>query len=333
MIDTITIIRARRGKRLAKLIRADGVIEDYDSSFTYDLFPHPVADLDALHRLLHHLLHRPDCAAVRGVPIDPGRSANVRRLAFTCKRTGEAPTLRPEPHAWIALDLDGVERPESVLPSDLIGCAAAAVQRLPAAFHGVRCIVQASASHGIKPGCRLRLWYWLDRFTSDAELKRWLHGTAADPSVFCTVQPIYTAAPLFAPGVHDHLPQRITVLHGKALVPVPSREALAPPPPRPVAPMPAAGSPGSGGYAAAALNNAAVRVQNAPIGNRHARILREARGLARFITAGLLNTRDVTATLRGAGENAGKPTDEIDSIIEWAIEHPSGVALPEGIAR
>jgi hypothetical protein len=333
MTDTITIIRARRGRRLAKLICADGVIEDYDSSFTYDLFPHPVADLDALHRLLHHLLHRPDCAAVRGVPIDPNRCINVRRLAFPCKKTGEAPTLRPEPHAWIALDLDGVDRPEGVRPADLIGCATAAVQRLPAAFHGVRCIVQASASHGIKPGCRLRLWYWLDRFSSDAELRRWLRGTPADPSVFRTVQPIYTAAPVFAPGVDDHLPQRITMMRGQALVPVPPAEALAPPPPRPVAPMPAAGSPGSGGYAAAALNNAAVRVQSAPVGQRHGRILREAVGLARFIAAGLLSTRDVTDTLRGAGANAGKPTDEIDSIVAWAIDHPSSASLPEGVAR
>ena len=333
MTDTVTIIRARRGRRLAKLIRADGVIEDYDSSFTYDLFPHPVADLDALHHLLRHLLRRPDCAAVRGVPIDPDRCINVRRLAFPCKKTGEAPTLRPEPHAWIALDLDGVDRPEHIAAADLIGCAIAAVQRLPAVFHGVRCIVQASASHGIKPGCRLRLWYWLDRFTSDAELTRWLRGTAADPSVFRTVQPIYTAAPLFAPGVSDHLPQRIAALRGQALVPVPAREVLAPPPPRPVAPMPAAGSPGSGGYAAAALNNAAVRVQNAPIGNRHASILREARGLARFVDARLLTESTVRDTLHGAGEAVGKPKDEIAAIIDWAMDNPSGASLPEGIAR
>ena len=31
--DTVTIIRARRGKRLAKLIRADGTITDYDTPF------------------------------------------------------------------------------------------------------------------------------------------------------------------------------------------------------------------------------------------------------------------------------------------------------------
>jgi hypothetical protein len=201
------------------------------------------------------------------------------------------------------------------------------------AFHGTRCIVQASASHGIKPGCRLRLWYWLDRFTTGAELTRWLRRTPADPSVFRTVQPIYTAAPVFAAGVRDHLPKRIMMVQGRPLVPVPSPEALAPPPPRPVAPMPIAGAPGSGGYAAAALNNAAARVQSAPVGQRHGRILREARGLARFINAGLLTLGTVTDTLRGAGAAAGKPEDEIESVIEWAMAHPSGAALPQGVTR
>jgi hypothetical protein len=333
MTDTITIIRARRGKRLAKLIRGDGTIADYDSSFTYDFYPRPVANLDDLHRLLLQLLHRQDCAVVRGVPIDPNRCTNVRRLAFPCKKTGEAPTLRPEPHAWAALDLDAVERPDDISPVNLIGCAAAAVQRLPAAFHGARCIVQASASHGIKPGSRLRLWYWLDRFTSDAELKRWLRGVPADPSVFRTVQPIYTAGPVFAAGAIDHLPQRITVMAGRPLVAVPSPAALAPPAPRPAAPLPKPTDAGSGGYAFAALTHAAVRVRDAGVGHRHDTILREARGLARFITAGLLTKSSVTDTLCDSGTDAGKEKDEITSIIAWAIDHPSGAALPSGISR
>jgi hypothetical protein len=33
-LDSITIIRARDGKRMAKLIRADGTIEDYDCAYT-----------------------------------------------------------------------------------------------------------------------------------------------------------------------------------------------------------------------------------------------------------------------------------------------------------
>jgi hypothetical protein len=330
MMDTITIIRGQPGKRLAKLICSNGTILDYDAGYRFDLLPHPVADLDALHRLLHYHLHRPDCAVVRGVPNDPDRCVNVRRLAFQCKKTGEAPTLRSEPHAWAALDLDAVERPESIPADDLLGCAAAALRRLPDAFRGVRCIVQASASHGIKPGSRLRLWFWLERITTDAELKRWLRGIPADPCMYRTVQPIYTAAPLFASDRRDHLPQRIAMMSGRPVVAVPSREALGGPPPRAAAPMPNPSDAGAGGYAFAALSNAAVRVQCAGVGQRHDAILREARRLARFVSAGLLTESAVRQTLHGAGVNAGKPEDEIASIIDWALDHRSGAPLPIG---
>jgi hypothetical protein len=256
----------------------------------------------------------------------------VRRLAFADKETGDQPTLREAAHRWLALDVDSVGRPDGAPANDLLGCAAEVVQRLPGAFHAARCIVQASASHGIKPGCRLRLWYWLDRPTTNAELKRWLRGAPVDPSVFRTVQPIYTAAPVFAAGVLDHLSTRLAVRDGSPIVGVPSPAALAPPPPRPSPPMPIPGSPGSGGYAVAALTNAAVRVGRAGIGQRHDTILCEAQGLARFVKAGLLTAQDVSRTLRGAGTDAGKPEDEVDSIIDWAMDHPSGAVLPASVA-
>jgi hypothetical protein len=179
----------------------------------------------------------------------------------------------------------------------------------------------------------LRLWFWLYRQTTSAELKRWLRGTPADPSVFRVVQPIYTAAPVFAPGVSDHLPQRIVALPGRAAVSVPARDALAPPPPRPQEPMPEPTAAGAGRYAFAALTSAASGVQRAGVGQRHDTILSEARGLARFVTAGLLTASTVAETLRRAGVNAGKPEDEIDSIIAWAADHPSGTSLPEGATR
>ena len=332
MSDTITIIRAR-GRRLAKLIHQDGKIDGYDAAKTFDLTTQPVADLDALHSLLSRMVLRPDCAVVRGDVIDPTLMIGVRRLAYDDAKTGDTATLRAASHHWLALDLDGVERAESVAADDLPACAAEAIQRLPVAFHDARCIVQASASHGIKSGSRLRLWFWLDRPASGAELTRWLRNTPADPSVFRTAQLIYTAAPIFAPGAHDPIPHRIAELPGHPVVTMPSPDALAPPPPRPAPPMPKPTDAGAGRYAFAALVNAASRVQRAGIGQRHDTILREARGLARFVNHGLLNQQDVAATLRGAGANAGKPVDEIESLITWAIAHPSGAALPVGVVR
>jgi hypothetical protein len=226
--------------------------------------------------------------------------------------------------AWAAL---------TIFPrADLARCTAEAVQRLPGAFHGAHCIAQATASHGIKLGCRVRLWYWLSRPTNGGELTRWLRGKPADPSVFRPVQPIYTAAPEFEHGVSDHLPHRMVTLPGRELVEVPTPEALAPPPPRLSAPLPKPGDFRAARYVFAALTNAATRVRQAGIGDRHRTLLREARGLARFIAAGLLSERDIETVLHGAGEAAGKPEDEITSVIAWAIAHPSGASLPENVA-
>ena len=331
--DSITVIRARRGKRLAKIIRPDG-ITDYDAAFHYDLFERRVFDLDAIHRLLTVLLHRPDCAVVRGVPLDADRMLNVRRLAFRDPDTGDWPTLGEAPHHWLALDLDNVARPDALPPSNLAACGALAIRRLPAAFKDARCLVQASASHGIKPGVRLRLWYWLDRQTTELELKRWLQGTPADPSVFRIAQPIYTAAPIFAGGAHDHLPVRLFVLCGtRATVPVPSAAALAPPPRPPPAPLPAPNSRGAGIYAFAALRGATARVAQARQGSRHGTLIAAARSLAPFVSAGLLAESDVRAALGGAIKHAGKEAEEAEAVWAWAIAHPSAAPLPGSIAR
>ena len=330
MSDTITVIRARRGKRLAKTVHADGRIEDYDEPKRFDLFSCQVSSLEALVRPLTKLLARPDCAVVRGVPIDPARRLDVRRLAYADRKTGDPATLEPAPHAWVALDMDRVERPAYVPADDLLACAEIAIQRLPSVFRSAACIIQATASHGIKPGCRLRLWYWLDRLTSDGEMTRWLRRYPVDASVFRTVQPIYTAAPIFN-GCKDHLPCRIAVRPGIEAVAIPSAAALAPPPPKPIPPMPEPGDSRAARYAFAALTHAATRVQGTGEGGRHAQILKEARALGRFISAGLLTVESVRATLVGAGTKAGKPEHEVESIVGWALDHPSARPLPDGV--
>ena len=326
--ELLTVIRAHR-RRLSKLIRDDGTIEGYDEAKYFDLFSWPVADLAGIHRLLRHLLHRPDCAVVRGAIADSERVRHVRRLAHADPKTGDIPTLLDVARCWLALDMEGVDRPASVAAADLEGCAYQAIRRLPEAFQGAECIAQATASHGIKPGCRVRLWYWLTRTATGRELTRWLRDAPADPSVFRAAQPIYTAAPMFADGTVDHLPQRLMVLPGTQLVAVPPLEIIGPKKRAFVRRSPAAGATGAARYAFAALTNAAVRIRQAGVGQRHPTILREARGLARFVAAGLLTESTIAEVLRSSGQDTGKPKNEIDAIITWAIEHPSAAILPE----
>ena len=330
--DVITVLRARRGKRLAKLICASGIV-DFDAAFRFDLFEQPVADLAALHRLLVVLLRRPDCAVVRGVVLNADRRMNVRRLAYPDSESGDEATLRDVPHHWLALDMENVARPSDTPPGDLAACGALAIQRLPAAFHNAQCLIAASASHGLKPGVRLRLWYWLDRPTTGSELKRWLQGAPADPSVFNPVQPIYTAAPVFADGARDHLPTRLIVRPGHDTVAVPAPAVLAPPPRPPRAPLSTATSGGAGAYAFAALRGAAARVAHSGQGSRHATLIAAARSLARFVAAGLLTEEDVRAALGGAITQAGKEATEADRAWAWAVAHPSTARPPVAAAQ
>lgn len=323
---TLTVLHAH-GRRLAKLVRADGSTVGYNLARTVDAAVVTVPTRDALHRLLLRLLPRPDCCAIRGAPLAGDRATGIRRLLHPDPDTGDAATFRDVPRAWVALDVEGIVRPACLAAADLIGCARLALDALPAAFAGCAGIVQATAGHGLKPDMRLRLWFTLDRPAWGHELRRWLRGTPADPSVFRAVQPIYTAAPVFD-GCPDHLPTRMAVLPGRDMVPVPAPDTLAPPPP-PAQPM-VLRPVQAGRYGRAALERAAGRIASAGEGQRHPSLVAEARSLARLVRAGLLAEGDVRAVLAAAARHAGKAdAAEIASCIAWGLSRPSSAPVPE----
>ena len=132
----------------------------------------------------------------------------VRRLLRGDPLVGDAPTLREVPRRWLALDLDSVPLPPGLDPRDLAACARAVLPLLPAPFRRAAVVAAATASHGIKPGARLRLWFWCDRLLTCAECKRWLAGAPVDAAVFAPAQPIYCASPLVM-GRPDHIPRRV----------------------------------------------------------------------------------------------------------------------------
>lgn len=323
--ETLTVLRAR-GRRLTKLHRSDGVTLAYDQVRLVDAAAVPAPDLNALYRLLLRLLPRSECCIVRGALINGSPARSIRRLLHPCPRTGDVPTLRDAPRTWVALDMECIILPPTISAADLAGCARIAVATLPAAFQGAAAIVQASASHGLRPDLRLRLWYELDRPTWGHELKRWLAGTPADPSVFSAAQPIYTAAPLFV-GMADPLPMRLLWLPGEALVRVPSPATLAPLP-RPSRSAPALLLTQAHRYVRAALEAAAGRIATAE--KRHPAIIREASNLARLVRAGLLEEAQMRAVLTQAARYAGKTDEnEIAACIAWGLAHPAHGAVPE----
>ncbi|MCK8784137.1 hypothetical protein M0638_07075 [Roseomonas sp. NAR14] len=321
----LTVVRAR-GRRLCKLIRRDGAAQGYDLAKTLDLHAATVPDLPALAELLRALAGRQDSAIVRGAIADPARTRGVRRLLHPDAATGEAPTLRDVPRAWIALDLDGMPLPAGCDPCDLEACGAAARRALPAAFQRAACLVAATASHVIRPGARLRLWARLARPLAGAECQRWLRDQpACDPSTLRAAQIIYTAAPVFV-GMADPLPERLVVMPGEPMVAVPSPAELAPRPPSDPPPRPTAES--GSRYALAALSRAAVAIATAPVDSRHPTAVREAWGLARLVHGGLLTEGEVIGTVDGALQRAGKPKGEGEAIARWAVTHRPDAGLP-----
>jgi len=324
-IETLTVLRAR-GRRLAKRLHPNGHADGYNSPKHLDGFTVAVPDLAALLKLLQRLLPRPDCCVIRGELLAGERAEGVRRLLHLDRKTGDQPTIRDVPRRWLALDIEGVLLPHDVQPSDLSGCAAVALATFPPTFHGAACVVQASASHGLRPDLRLRVWAWLDRPTWGYELKRWLRDTPADPSVFGAAQPIYTAAPVLAPGMSDPLPERLLSLSGRARVVVPPAEVLALPL-RPVTPPPEMQPMQGDHYARAALEAAAGRIATAT--KRHPTLIAEARNLARFVNAGLLDAGDLRRVLTRAAEAAGKDDPaEVAACIAWGLDNPSSAPLP-----
>lgn len=308
--------------RLAKTWRADGC-EPYGTARTVNLYPAALDGLDALHRLLARLAARPRCCVLRGAIADPARARGVRRLLHDDHATGERATLREAARRWVALDVDGLPLPEGTDPRALPACARAALPHLPPAFRVARCVIQATASHGIKPGARLRLWFWLDRPTRGAELATWLAGAPVDASAFRPAQPIYTAAPLFE-GRRDPLPARLALLDGaEPAVRVPPAALLTPTPPPPRPPRPHAADDAAG---ARALAWARARIAAQREGARHDTALSAAGWLAALARRGEVAPAAVVRAVAEGIADAGKPRAEGERIAAFAL-------AKEGLAR
>ncbi len=305
MTDFATIVRAT-GRRLCKRVHADFTTEPYDSAKTMSLHAVELAGLDSLAGLLGELATRRDCCLVRGEIIDHARTIGVRRLCRADPETGEQPTLHEAPRHWLALDLDSVPLDQGIDRLDIEACARCVLPRLPEAFRGAACVVQATTSHGIKPGARLRLWFWCSRPLTNAECKRWLAQSPVDRTLFSPAQPHYTAAPIFV-GWSDPLPRRLGRLSGAPFVIPPAPAAFAPPtPPRIAQERPLGGLRGlRAGSAASRFAGLLCAVRRAPEGQRHPTLFWAACRAGEMVAAGELSADAAAAVLAQAAMEGG----------------------------
>jgi hypothetical protein len=263
--------------------------------------------------LLERMQARRRFCLVRGAIADAARVRGVRRLLHPARETGEAQTLRDVPRAWVALDVDGVARPAGIDPRDLERCARHVLALLPPAFHGARCVVQATAGHGIKPGARLRLWFWLSRPTLGNELAAWLSSCPVDPASFRAAQPIFTAAPIFE-GRADPLPRRLVMLPGAECVAVPSAELLRKPPPAPVRATRFENADGG-----AALAWATREIARAREGARHDTAIRIAGWLAAKARRGEVPPSAIASAITAGLVAAGEDAREGEAIAAYVV--------------
>jgi hypothetical protein len=309
--DTITILRALGGRRLCKIITPDGVVP-YDNAARFDVTRKQVAGIGDLHDVLLELSGDHAACVVRGGLLDPNNTRGIRR-----RMHGDDAALRDFSRRWVALDIDGVELPTGIELDDILACADAVVPHLPPEFARVSCVVQATASHSIKPGAHLRLWYWLDRLLSDAELKVWLRSAPVDLALFNAVQIHYTAAPIFR-NMRDPLHERVAVLGGVKSVVTPQN--ITPQQPFTHA-LRARSAPRDGGLSI--MCRAAAQIACAEPGERHRSAIAAALSLAEMVRRDAISAEDAAEVIGTALHDAGKATHEAAAeaagLVRWAL--------------
>jgi hypothetical protein len=246
MICGLTILRPISGAKLAKeyTVAANGQVvkRDYPEVATFKAQCVAVDSLAALHRVLVVIERDPTACVIRGKPRDDANLARTPRLKRRPNGTG---VFEDAPRHWIMVDADKVKLPAgtSVIddPEDVARHLVDLFSGFAPDLAGASCIVQFSSSAGIEEMAEAEaaaglpprwdgvckrgsnsigahLWYWLETPHDHDELDRWAKAInaavghkAVDPATMRTVQPLYTAGPVFGRGLRDPLPGRRTV--------------------------------------------------------------------------------------------------------------------------
>lgn len=267
---------------------------------------------------------------------DPDHLARRReaiRADFAMRSHPASPIWRVDDEGELPLgdnmDIAGDADPTPIDPvRDWALVCAASVATLPAEFQGITAWWQMTSSAGIKPGIRLRLWFWLDRPVSDAEAKRWLEGCPVDTALYNPVQAHYVAAPIFDPTSLDPVPKRSGWFWRCAnMVPVPELPEPAPPP-RPQWQRRSDRAPARAqAYADACLRAVAA----ASPGDRHNTLRSTALKLFSLAVIGELAPADVRTDLLAAAASHRWPERRAADLVAWAVSRAyANPQPPEG---
>ncbi len=267
VLDSVTILRPLLTRmRLAKeysLAPSGQVVRRvWPLAKRYRAICKPVAGIHDLLAALQAIEPNPAVCIIRGEPIE---GADLENTARKARKNGGA--FADVPRRWVMLDLDHVRLPASASvladPQDAARIVLDLVTSHVPELEGVSAVVQFSSSAGIgdlaeaeavaglpprwadvvKPGAGIgaHIWFWLTEAVGEAELDRWAKAVnervgdkLIDPATLRTVQPLFTAAPIFAAPLVDPLAGRRTwLIEGDAdaatldIPPIPARGAAA----------------------------------------------------------------------------------------------------------
>jgi hypothetical protein len=200
-------------------------IENYGKGRHFRIDEISVSSFDEMAAVLASIEHQPRAFLVRGKPIDGINRLHALRRSRARPDKNEPATLEAAARRWVALDLDAVPCPSGVDPlfePDRV--VEHVVELLPEEFHGATCWWMFSSGHGIKPGIRIRLFFWLTQPLEDWQLKTWLRASkVVDLSLFAPAQATYVAKPIFV-GMPDPVPFRSGIWRGHGDVNPPTIE-------------------------------------------------------------------------------------------------------------
>lgn len=216
--NVITIMQCGQGFHATKKHKPEGT--DSYKVGTYFVFKSKaLAGIHQLAVLVEHIAPKPSQFVIRGAYVGdgveppPDRAGKPARAGGGVLRNGSV--FAVVPRHWVMFDIDDFE-PVDVDP---VADPAATVrqfidQKLPAEFHGITCYWRLSASAGLDENAgklKCHLWFWLKTPYTGGQLEAWriARGIEVDRSTFRTVQPHYTADPIF-----EKIPNPVTTRGG-----------------------------------------------------------------------------------------------------------------------
>ena len=227
-IDAITVMTTK-GPLATKSISRDDCgkwsVTPYGNAKVFGITEQTVSNIYDLAAALSNTERNPTSFIVRGAPVAGVDLQHAYRRLHPRKNTDgnvEPATLRPASRHWVPLDVDSIPCRDWLDPiADPDRAVEYVVEHLPAEFEGATCWWQFTASQQIKPGIRMRLFFWSDVVLADWQLKQWLSPYPVDKAIFAAAQPIYVARPIFV-GVSDPVPVRSGIWRG-------DRDTITPP--------------------------------------------------------------------------------------------------------